>query len=104
MFTGNFWPYLNTSKTTSTSASFTVSRPESDGNDPNLRYKLTCKPEAAYSFAQSVTESNTALSVTITGLHPGAKYACYYQAVNTIGASNPSLSVALRLNDDGRYM
>ena len=87
---------------TTTSSDFTIEEASSDGNQAVLSYVLTCIPQEVYYFALAVNASRTNLSVTITGLHPGATYDCHYQAVNTIGASNRSLSTALRLNDDSR--
>ena len=72
---------------------FDVSTPN-DGGSPVTQYQITCEALAA----ASVTATGAGPTVTVTGMTPGATYACVARATNANGSGNwsdPAVRVTL---------
>jgi len=72
-----------TATTTSTSATFSFSPPDSDNGSPITSYTVTCDP---FGPLLSVRSSGTATPITLTGLSANWPYQCILFATNANGS------------------
>jgi hypothetical protein len=71
-----------TATTTSNSATFSFSPPDSDNGSPITSYTVTCDPLGPLPFTMS---SGTASPITVTGLLANWPYQCVLFATNANG-------------------
>jgi hypothetical protein len=71
-----------TATTTSNSATFSFSPPDSDNGSPITSYTVTCGPLGP--LAQ-ITSSGSASPITVTGLAANGSYQCSIYATNANG-------------------